>query len=52
MGGAHFGSPADGADDTTRPHAPWPSREGYDNGQHRAQAMLDAAVRRVLIERH
>lgn len=38
--------------DTIRPHAPWPRREGYNNGQHRAQAMLDAGVRRVLIERH
>ena len=37
--------------DTIRPHAPWPRREGYNNGQHRAQAMLDAGVRRALIER-
>ncbi|MEV4715057.1 hypothetical protein [Micromonospora sp. NPDC049374] len=37
--------------DTIRPYAPWPSREGYNNGQHRAQALLDAGVRRVLIER-
>lgn len=37
--------------DTIRPYAPWPRREGYNNGQHRAQAMLDAGVRRVLIER-
>lgn len=37
--------------DTIRPYAPWPRRKGYNNGQHRAQAMLDAGVRRVLIER-
>ncbi|WP_275415510.1 hypothetical protein [Micromonospora sediminimaris] len=37
--------------DTIRPYAPWPSREGCNNGQHRAQALLDAGVRRVLIER-
>ncbi|MBF9130016.1 hypothetical protein I0C86_13760 [Plantactinospora sp. S1510] len=37
--------------DTIRPYAPWPRREGYNNGQHRAQALLDAGVRRVLIER-
>ncbi|MGA3526466.1 hypothetical protein [Melissospora conviva] len=38
--------------DTIRPYAPWPRREGYNNGQHRAQAMLDAGVRRVLVERY
>ncbi|MFI7523851.1 hypothetical protein OG994_12665 [Micromonospora globbae] len=37
--------------DTIRPYAPWPSREGYNNGQHRAQALLDAGARRVLIQR-
>jgi hypothetical protein len=37
--------------DTIRPYAPWPRREGYNNGNHRSQAMLDAGVRRVLIER-
>jgi hypothetical protein len=37
--------------DTIRPDAPWPRREGYNNGQHRAQAVLDARVRRALIER-
>ncbi|MFI7027007.1 hypothetical protein ACIBMZ_30310 [Micromonospora sp. NPDC049900] len=36
--------------DTIRPAAPWPRREGYNNGQHRAQALLDAGVRRILIE--
>jgi hypothetical protein len=34
-----------------RPYAPWPRRQGYNNGQHRAQAMLDAGVRRILIAR-
>ena len=38
--------------DPIRPYRPWPRRDGYNNGQHRAQAMLDAGVRRVLIERY
>ncbi|WP_204008461.1 hypothetical protein [Virgisporangium aurantiacum] len=29
----------------------WPRNRGYVNGQHRAQAMLDAGVRRTLVER-
>jgi hypothetical protein len=35
--------------DTIRPYRPL--RGGYNNGQHRAQAMLDAGVRRTLVER-
>jgi hypothetical protein len=38
-------------EDTIRPDARWPSPEGYNNGQHRAQALIDAGVRRTLIER-
>ncbi|GIJ49741.1 hypothetical protein Val02_66270 [Virgisporangium aliadipatigenens] len=37
--------------DTIRPHGPWPRDARYNNGNHRAQAMLDAGVRRTLIER-
>jgi hypothetical protein len=37
-------------EDTIRPYAPWPLRNGY-NGQHRAQALIDAGVRRTLVER-
>jgi len=37
--------------DTIRPYKPWPFRDGYNNGQHRAQAMIDAGVRRTLVER-
>lgn len=37
--------------DTIRPYAWWPRREGYNNGQHRAQALIDAGVRRILVER-
>jgi hypothetical protein len=37
--------------DTIRLYAPWPLRKGYNNGQHRAQALIDAGVRRVLVER-
>ncbi|MEV4708709.1 hypothetical protein [Actinoplanes sp. NPDC049316] len=36
--------------DTIRPDARWPSSEGYNNGQHRAQALLEAGVRRTVIE--
>lgn len=36
--------------DTIPPYARWPRRKGYNNGQHRAQALIDAGVRRVLIE--
>ncbi|MFG3679930.1 hypothetical protein ACGF5H_07470 [Micromonospora chalcea] len=35
--------------DTIRPYRPF--QGGYNNGQHRAQAMLDAGVRLTLIER-
>jgi hypothetical protein len=38
-------------EDTIRPDGRWPSSEGYNNGQHRAQALIDAGVRRTLIER-
>ncbi len=38
--------------DRSPPYTPWPSREGYLKGQHRAQAMLDAGVRRALILPH
>ncbi|WP_146765932.1 hypothetical protein [Micromonospora noduli] len=34
--------------DTIRPYRPFEG--GYNNGQHRAQAMLDAGVRRTLVE--
>jgi len=37
--------------DTIRPYGPWPFREGYNNGQRRAQALIDAGVRRTIIER-
>jgi hypothetical protein len=39
--------------DTIRPYAPWPipQHSPFNNGNHRSQAMLDAGVRRVLIER-
>ena len=38
--------------DTVRPYRPLRDRTlGYNNGQHRAQAMLDAGVRRTLVER-
>lgn len=37
--------------DTIRPYSSWPRRKGYNNGQHRAQAMIDAGVRRTLVER-
>ncbi|GAB1646783.1 hypothetical protein [Krasilnikovia sp. MM14-A1259] len=37
--------------DTIRPYGPWPSRKGYNNGQHRAQALIEAGVRRILVER-
>ncbi|WP_124774543.1 hypothetical protein [Micromonospora inaquosa] len=36
--------------DTVRPYRPF--QGGYNNGQHRAQAMLDAGVRRTLVERY
>ncbi|MBM0256614.1 hypothetical protein [Micromonospora sp. 4G55] len=36
--------------DTIRPYRPF--QGGYNNGQHRAQAMLDAGVRRTLVERY
>ncbi|MEU8820563.1 hypothetical protein [Actinoplanes sp. NPDC048796] len=38
-------------EDTIRPYARWPSSHGYNNGQHRAQALIDAGVRRTLIEK-
>ena len=38
-------------EDTIRPDARWPSSQGYNNGQHRAQALIDAGVRRTLTER-
>jgi hypothetical protein len=38
-------------EDTICPDAPRPSPDGYHNGQHRAQALLDAGVRRTNIER-
>jgi hypothetical protein len=38
--------------DTVRPYGPLRYRSlGYNNGQHRAQAMIDAGVRRTLVER-
>ena len=39
--------------DTIRPYAPWPipQHSPFNNGNHRSQAMLDAGVRRALIER-
>jgi hypothetical protein len=37
--------------DPIRVDRPLPHRDGYINGQHRAQAMIDAGVRRALIER-
>ncbi|WP_127509311.1 hypothetical protein [Actinoplanes solisilvae] len=36
--------------DTIRPDGRWPSGEGYNNGQHRAQAMIEAGVRWTLVE--
>ncbi|MFF0174773.1 hypothetical protein [Micromonospora profundi] len=36
--------------DTIRPYRPF--QGGYNNGQHRAQAMLDAGVRLTLVERY